>query len=146
MAHFLILFEQHKSIRNLITLIQKQISPQERNEVLRRIRLEIESHTALEEAHVYPVLENFEPLKREVFGFWREHERLKQELKSVIAVQQDDRLFQNQLIRLNQAFEEHIKEEESRIFPDAFKLVSKDQLEKIDHNLQIATQQTKKVA
>jgi hypothetical protein len=146
MEHFNILFDQHKAVRQLIVSVQKHSSSSERLEILNRIRSEIESHTSLEEQFVYPVLENFEPLKREVFGFWREHERLRQELRNLIAVCQDDRQFQTQMIQVNQAFEDHIKEEESRIFPEAFKVVPKDQLVKIDRNLHSAVQLTKKVA
>ncbi len=146
MEHFSILIDQHKNIRNLLQAVQKKIPIQERTELLKRILTEINAHTLVEERHVYPVLENFEPLKREVYGFWREHERLRQELHSVIAVAQDERQFQNQMVRLSQTFEEHIKEEENRIFPEASKVVPKEELKKIDRNIAISVEQTKKVA
>jgi hypothetical protein len=146
MENLAVLLNQHKSIRSLLQVVQKHLSSHDRNETLHRIRSEIENHTSLEEAHVYPILENFEPLKREVFGFWREHERLRTELESVLAVYQDEEQFQKNLIRLNQTFEEHIKEEETQIFPEACKIVPKEQLEKIDRNLEAATQRTRKIA
>ena len=146
MEHFVILIEQHKAVRKFIQAAQKSESAQERSEILNKIRVEFEAHMALEEKHVYPVLENFESLKREVFGFWREHERIRQDLRQAIATSQDERQFQSLLARLTQSFEIHVREEENRIFPEACRVVPKHQLESVDRNIDLSVKQTKKVA
>lgn len=146
MEHFRVLLDQHKAVRQLLQTVQKQGSSKERVDLIRQIQSEVNSHTVLEENHVYPVLENYEPLKKEVFSFWREHQKLRQEIQNLMSIHQDERQFQTVLGRVNQMFEEHIRDEENQIFPEACKVIPKDQLQKIDQQLQTAIEQTRKVA
>jgi hemerythrin-like domain-containing protein len=136
MDHVVVLMNQHKSIRNLLKAAQKSGTVQERTGLLDRLRSEIDLHTYLEESQVYPVLEDYDSLKSQVYGLWQEHERLRQELQSALSVHQDERAFQARLSRLRQLFEEHMREEEVHIYPNARKLLSPDLLERLERNLQ----------
>lgn len=146
MDHLEILINQHKSIRKLLHLAKESENLQNRVECLDRLKSEIELHTFLEEAEVYPVLENYDSLKRQVYGFWREHERLKQELHSLLSVHQDERAFQSLLSRIDELFEEHVREEENHIFPEARKLLNAGMLEKLEQDLKSTMKQGKMAA
>lgn len=135
MDHLKILIAQHQSIRQKLHSAQATNGVAERSRILEQIRSEIELHTYLEEAHVYPVLENFDSMKRQVFGFWREHERIRVAIQEALSVHQDERVFQTRVSSLVALFEEHVREEEHHLFPEARRLLSADQLEKMERNL-----------
>lgn len=135
MDHFEILITQHQSIRQKLHSAQTASGATERTRLLERIRTEIELHTYLEEAHVYPVLEVFDSLRRQVFGFWKEHEWIRVALEETLSVHQDERMFQARLSELSSKFEEHAREEERHIFPEARRLLSSDQLERMERKL-----------
>jgi iron-sulfur cluster repair protein YtfE (RIC family) len=136
MDHLETLIKQHKNIRHLLQSAQSLPSGKERSQILDQLRSEIDLHTYLEEAYVYPVLEEYDHLKRQVYGFWREHERLKQRVQSTSSVHQDEKKYQALLSQLIGVFEEHVREEEVHIFPEARRIMGAEQLEQIERNLQ----------
>ena len=136
MDHLETLIKQHKSIRHLLQSAQSLTSGKERSQVLEQLRSEIDLHTYLEEAYVYHVLEKYDHFKRQVYGFWREHERLKQGIQSTLSVHQDEREYLAHLSQLIGIFEEHVREEEVHIFPEARRIMGSAQLEQIERNLQ----------
>lgn len=133
-----ILVDQHKSIRSLLEAVKKP-GP-ERTKRIERLHSELDLHMYLEESHLYPALENYDSLKSQVFTFWKEHERIREELQALHSVHQDEHAFRGRRSRLSSFFEEHVREEESHVFPEARKLLGSDQLEKIARDLLAATQ------
>ncbi len=132
-----ILLTQHREIRKLLREAVRPKSPADRVRALEEARSEIDFHTYLEESSVYPILEDYDSLKRQVYGFWREHEKIHQELHAVLSIHQQEELFQEKLSSLIALFEEHVREEEVHIFPEARKLLGTDRLEIIARELKI---------
>lgn len=137
------LIDQHRSIRKLITAGERSKSARERVRLLDQIRSEFEFHAYLEESYVYPVLEDYERLKQQIYGFWKDHEAFRAGLQNLESVHQNERLFQERLIKLAGLFEEHIREEEIHIFPEARKLIGADQLDQIERSIKKSIQEKK---
>lgn len=135
MDQFEVLVTQHREIRKLLHEALQSKSAADRVHALEAVRSKIEVHTYLEEACVYPMLEDYNSLKRQVYGFWREHDKIRQEQQSTLLIHQQEQEFQVRLSALISLFDEHVREEEVHIFPEARKLLGADQLETMARNL-----------
>jgi hypothetical protein len=141
MQRFETLINQHHSIRKLIKSITQESSAEKTSEILIKLRNEIDFHTYLEEVYVYPALENYHELKREIYSLWTEHERLRETIDSLLFSHQNEKLFRSHLKELTTIFEEHIHEEEHHTFPDARRLLGSSGIEKIENHLKTAIAQ-----
>ncbi|MGZ3709014.1 MAG: hemerythrin domain-containing protein, partial [Bdellovibrionota bacterium] len=98
------LIDQHKHIREHLEAVKKPGLA--RPKLLEELRSQLDFHMYLEECCVYPLLEDYDELQSQVFGFWAEHEHLRAELQQLLEAQQDEDLFQANLVSLGAFFEE----------------------------------------
>jgi hemerythrin-like domain-containing protein len=132
-----LLIRDHRAVEELFATFESS-EPEAREGTLARIIQELSIHAAIEEAHLYPVIE------REVEGGEKlvaESEKEHQKVKEILG-RLDGRVEKahtkevaEMVARLQRAVEHHVEEEENEVLPRLRETVSKTRLEELGREL-----------
>lgn len=143
MDTFKILMDQHQSMRALLKEMRQSLDPKVRARVVAQLVREFEFHSQLEEAYVYPVLENFEVLRSWSSVLWDGHAAIQSQFKDLRETCADDRVFHTASQVCEETLEDHLSDEETHVYPTARKLIMPEILELIRQRLESAIQRQK---
>jgi hemerythrin-like domain-containing protein len=88
--------------------------------------LALKSHMEGEEAHVYPIMEEYPELKEMVIEAIEEHRHAKMLLEELGVMDMGDEKFYPKLKVLKEMIEHHVEDEEDELFPAAKKTIKKE--------------------
>lgn len=97
-------------------------------ETFRKLKTSLTLHTGIEEEIFYPALEDFDETEDLVEESYQEHNEVKQLLEDMSHLTPDDEEFQDLLAQLKYSVDEHVEEEENRLFLQAEELLGEDAL------------------
>jgi iron-sulfur cluster repair protein YtfE (RIC family) len=123
------LMEDHKKVKGLFAQAKSGASQQQ---LFQQIRTELEMHTKIEEAVLYPLLERSAELKPMIQEAWKEHGKVKQMLQSS-GTGSD---LSSMLAQLEKDVEHHVQEEEGQIFPKARQSCGQQDLDRAAQEMQ----------
>lgn len=136
-----LLKNDHKTVRKLLSQLDKAQMANRRRELLKQIEKEIKIHTKIEEKIFYPAFKKAAKTKQDNKIFFESHEEhhladlvLLALKKTPVASDQ----FAAKAKVLKDLIEHHADEEETEMFPRARKILSEDQLRALGEQLQQA--------
>lgn len=127
-----VLKEDHVKVKRLLNeLINLNEKAQNRTSLINQIRDELIPHARAEEAVFYNALRNY-PAAKDVMGHvYREHIQAEVMLKALQASDKINRGWKKTAMKLKEALEHHISEEEHKIFPVAKRLLTNEEASRI---------------
>jgi len=108
-----------------------------RERLFSELRHELELHTQVEEAHFYPALEEHDEAVDLVEEALEEHDEVKEMLDALDEPDADEDGWFDQLAALQEDFEAHVEEEETRLFPLAQKLLQPAEADEIARAIEL---------
>jgi iron-sulfur cluster repair protein YtfE (RIC family) len=129
------LFQQFKKDHQRIATLFKTLSQtttkalKTRNEMFRRLKEELETHSSLEEDIFYAMLSCHKEAETIVKKAKQDHKEAKKRLKELTRLPRNEEEWGKKLDQLRKKIEHHVREEEDQMFPKARKLLSDEQLE-----------------
>ncbi len=97
-------------------------------ETFRKLKNSLTLHARIEEEIFYPALEGFDATENLVEEAYQEHDEVKQLLEDMSDLTPGEEEFQDLLAQLKNSIDEHVEEEENRLFPQAEELLGEDAL------------------
>lgn len=130
------LHKDHDMVRGLLDRIIDTTdgAAKTREDLLSKVRQELEVHTKFEEDVFYPTFrkdKNDDEAREEVKDALDEHEEAKSMLDRLDKMDKTSEEFIATVRKLKSALEHHIKDEEDKIFPQARETVSSDEAEEM---------------
>lgn len=129
-----LLMKQHREVETLFTKLLKAQDTLKRKSIAAELRLALEVHMAIEEDIFYPAYrEAVETEEGEAFVLeaHEEHRVAKHLLSEFPHLDYAHESFEAKVMVVKQLIEQHVKEEEHVMFPDAVKLLGKARLEEL---------------
>jgi hemerythrin superfamily protein len=137
--------KDHKEVKDIFDKLEKAAdgSSKKKDELFLQLRQEIMPHMEAEEHVFYPVLKEMKDARQDALEAIEEHHVSEMVLKELEKMPRDRQEWTAKFMVFKELVEHHIKEEESKIFSDAGKLMSRDQLEEIGEQFQQEKQRIK---
>lgn len=149
-----LLMRDHERVRELFesyASLPEEDGPARRR-LVERLHQELEDHAGVEEQLFYPEVdaragEDLESAAI-VRGAYEEHRTMKSLLADIADLEPDDETFGTKLKALQAVVEEHVQEEESTLLPQAKRLLTPGELERLGDEVQQqrAEQRTERLA
>ena len=142
MTVFELLKKDHEKVAGIFEEIEQttERAVKTREELFARLRMELELHTQIEEAILYPALKQEEESRDITLEAIEEHRVVKRLLKELETTPVESEQWMAKLTVLKENVEHHVEEEETEMFKSAREVLSKDQIE----NLTARTEAEKK--
>jgi iron-sulfur cluster repair protein YtfE (RIC family) len=107
--------------------------PEEKKELVQKIRKELEIHAQIEEQVFYPALKDVQSSEAgyPVSEALQEHGRIQELLNELSQLEPEDDEFDNRVQELRKNVERHVLEEEGEMFPQALDEMTDDRLEQL---------------
>ncbi len=134
-------FELLKNDHDKVSEIFEKLEPtteraeKTRTELFGKLKEELDIHAHIEETILYPVLKREAETRAITFEGLEEHHVVKILLGELAAMSVDTEEWTAKLKVLKENVEHHVEEEESEMFRDARKILSKEQIEQIGDQL-----------
>lgn len=122
--------DEHRKVQNLFVAIEQAGSDQELKQLQEQIRVDLLLHGDLEEQAFYPACSQFNELREQVERSIEEHQEV-QDLLEDLEVEDDPEDREAILDELQASVEQHIREEETQLFPRVVELFDQDQLDEL---------------
>src|SRR4030081_1862837 len=135
-----LLTKDHRAVKDLFAKFDAS-EPEQRSDVLTEIIRELSVHAAIEEAHLYPLIEKeVEGGKAMVDEAIEEHQGVKEILARLDSKtdKAHTKEVADMVARLQRDVEHHVKEEEGEVFPKLEHAVAKTRLEDVGRELKQA--------
>jgi hemerythrin superfamily protein len=119
---------QHKETKALFRKIDAAEGEEEKQELFEELADALAVHAAIEEQHFYPSTRSArtEELLQEAV---EDHLSVKRMIADLLECEPSDAQFDAKIAVLKEQVQQHVKEEEGRLFPEAKRMLSEDQLE-----------------
>ncbi len=134
----------HKEVEGLFKELEdlSDSAKATRKKLFERIDQALTVHSQIEETIFYPALKasasRDKEAKQEVLEAYEEHANVKTMLKKLEETEPSDETYKAKLQVLHELVKHHVKEEESTMFPEAKRLLGKDELEELGTQLEEA--------
>jgi hemerythrin superfamily protein len=125
-----LLIEDHKNVKDLI---QELKSSKDKGDLLARIDNEIQLHSQVEEQIFYPAMREYD--RELVEHSIEEHHQVDQILTNLVGMSVNEKNFKKKLSELEKALNDHIEEEEGKLFPEAEENLG-DQLDQLGERIE----------
>ena len=141
-----LLKQDHEKVKELFEEVEGTEEPEQKKEIFKQIKKELETHARIEEGVFYPAMEKFEELKDMVRESYAEHKQIKMLLRE-IEESGDNEEFEAKLQDLQENVEHHAEEEEEgKMFPQVRELIDEAELEELGQELETAKGKRSKAA
>ncbi len=130
-----LLKRQHAEVRDLFTQIEEESDDDEKLELVQELADVLNAHAAIEEKLFYPVAyaNVSEDMHEEAVD---DHRAIRRLVAELCDMSPDDDDFEEKLDVLRAQVEEHVKEEESEIFPAVRQSVKAPELKQLGEEMQ----------
>jgi iron-sulfur cluster repair protein YtfE (RIC family) len=132
----------HGELRNLIRQIAKTSDTASgvslRVDLFDRMKRELIAHLRAEEEVFYDLLKQHDETRRRTLHSLGEHQELDELLRRVHSIDPSELGWMTMFERLKEAFENHIAQEEHKLFPQAKRLLTREQVHTVDEQFQSA--------
>jgi hemerythrin superfamily protein len=131
------LTRDHEKVRGLFArLDDDQLSTSQIETLFDELRISLQAHTRAEEEVFYPAVEaGSATLKKLIRQAHDEHHEVDELLAELIKISADDENFIERLQELHDAVELHAEKEESKMFPEAEKVLDEADLERLAEDM-----------
>jgi iron-sulfur cluster repair protein YtfE (RIC family) len=126
-----LLKQQHREALSLLERLEGTAARRSsaRSELFEQLRDALTLHTKIEEEVFYPALENFTETSALIKESYAEHRHVDELLERMSSAEQANNTDWPQLLaELKRAVTHHVDEEENQLFPQAARLLTRDQL------------------
>lgn len=124
---FTLLKQDHDEVTELLKRCENAAAKGGGEEVFKTLARNIAVHAKVEETVFYPRLQEFDELSSQIEESYKEHQEVEKVLEEMAQLSPDDEEFESKLKELQQDIEHHVEEEEGKLFPQASKLIGKDE-------------------
>ena len=137
MNAFELLKEDHRKIEKIFEELEPttERALKTREELFRTLQIELEVHTEIEETILYPVLKKESETRDITFEGYEEHSVAKRLLEEMAITDVTSEVWTAKLKVLKESIEHHVEEEETEMFEDAQKTLTKEQIENLSVQL-----------
>ena len=134
-----LLKQQHRLVEKLFTRFEESDNDAEKKQLLFAIADNLAVHATIEERHFYPAV-RAQKTEDEVVEAYDEHLEVKRLiLRSLQSTEAPG--FDGIVAALKGCVEHHVEEEESELFPDAQKLMTKEAMEALGQSMEAESEQ-----
>lgn len=137
MSVFTLLKQDHRKVAELLEEGENTTDRalKTREQLFAKIKKELKIHTKMEEQTLYPVLKNYKEVKDLILEAYEEHHVVDLLLAEIEDTAPDEETWKAKLTVLKENVKHHVKEEEQELFPQIEKLLSADELKKIEQEM-----------
>jgi hemerythrin superfamily protein len=129
----------HKTVKDLFKKVEASKNAKQQKQLFEEIKMELETHTHIEETVFYPAVAKHDELKDMVLESLEEHKQVKTLLREMDNLTEDSEKFEPKLKVLMENVEHHAEEEEHpKIFPKVRKLMDAAALDQLGQELEAA--------
>ena len=129
----------HKTVKDLFKKVEASKSDKQQKQLFEEIKMELETHTHIEETVFYPAVAKHDELKDMVLESLEEHKQVKTLLREIDNLPDDSEKFEPKLKVLMENIEHHAEEEEeAKMFPKVRKLMDAAALDRLGQELEAA--------
>ena len=138
MDAFELLEKHHREIEKIFAELEPttERALKTREEGFRRLQKELEIHTQIEETILYPVLRKEKETRDITFEGYEEHDIAKRLLEEMAIMDVTSEVWTAKLKVLQESIEHHVKEEETEMFIDARKALSKEEIQDLGSRME----------
>lgn len=116
----------HEHVAKLFKQFENAESLTRKKQIIALISQELTVHADAEQATFYMMLENFEDTKNDAIHGEDEHEEIKQNIAVVLFAKKWGPSWHQNVIKLKEIVEHHVKEEEGTLFKKAKKILTEE--------------------
>jgi hemerythrin superfamily protein len=129
----------HKTVKDLFKKVEASKNDKQQKQLFEEIKMELETHTHIEETVFYPAVAKHDELKDMVLESLEEHKQVKTLLREMDNLTEDSEKFEPKLKVLMENVEHHAEEEEeAKMFPKVRKLMDAAALDQLGEELEAA--------
>jgi len=129
----------HKTVKELFKKVETSKNDKQQKQLFEEIKMELETHTHIEETVFYPAVAKHDELKDMVLESLEEHKQVKTLLREMDNLTEDSEKFEPKLKVLMENVEHHAEEEEeAKMFPKVRKLMDAGALDQLGDELEAA--------
>jgi hemerythrin superfamily protein len=129
----------HKTVKDLFKKVEASKNDKQQKQLFEEIKMELETHTHIEETVFYPAVAKHDELKDMVLESLEEHKQVKTLLREMDNLTEDSEKFEPKLKVLMENVEHHAEEEEeAKMFPKVRKLMDTAALDQLGEELEAA--------
>ena len=137
MSAFETLKKDHKEVASLLDkLAAKSQRGSSRESLFNKLKTELEIHSLIEERCLYPALADVDETSALVEESIEEHDTVKELLGKLDTLSKDTDEWSETLKELKSNVEHHVREEESKLFPTAARVLSEEELEELEEEIE----------
>ena len=136
-----LLKKDHRKVEELFSQFEQSEDEQQKEQLFEQIRHELEAHTYIEEAVLYPALQQHEELSDLVREAIEEHRQVKNLLRESERLTEGSERLNAKVKVMSEDVEHHVQEEEEKMFPPVRRLYSQAQLDELGQQLTAAKQE-----
>lgn len=141
-----LLHEDHERVQALFEQVKGTENERQHQQLFKKIKTELETHTYIEEKVFYPRLKKQDELRDLVLEAVEEHLQVKTLLRAIERLTSGNERFDAKLSVLMDNVEHHVEEEEKEMFPQVEAQFSSDQLEELGQEMEAAKKDFNKQA
>ncbi len=131
---FELLIQDHREVSRFIIQMQN-VSGQRREKLLSECADALEMHMQIEEDYLYPALEDIDETKDIIRDSYEEHKMVQKQLKELGKLDADDDKWDSKLMAMNENFDHHVQQEETVLFKQTPKVLSREELEDLNNQI-----------
>lgn len=135
----------HQKVKGLFELIQQTDDAEEKRTLFQEIKGELQLHSEIEEEVFYPAFERMPEFRERVQRFIEEHQDISDLLDDIDESEEIEEVA-DQIERLSEEFERHVKDEEEDFFPRIRKVCDQAQLDDLGMKLERAKSRREELA
>jgi hemerythrin-like domain-containing protein len=138
MDAYQILMKDHRNVEDLFEKIEKTDDGQhkEREQLLGKLREELELHTEIEERLLYPEMKKHPGTKKLAGEALEEHGEVKRLLQELPKLSPGEERWSDMIEELDHAVQHHVREEEEQMFPAARREISESRAKELDRQIE----------
>jgi hemerythrin-like domain-containing protein len=133
-----LLKEDHRKVQELFEQVKMIGNERQRKQLYNKIKVELDTHTYIEEKVLYATLKKYEEFKEMALEAVEEHLQVKNLLREIDRLSEGSERFEPKLMVLIENVNHHIEKEEGEMFPKVEGRFSEGQLKDLGQNLEAA--------
>lgn len=128
----------HMKVEAMLLQLRFIQNGEHRTRLLKQIRSDLAQHMSIEEQHYYPIAERVEEACELVEEAYREHDEIRGILNKLLKMNPTSAQFSKNVTHLIMTIEDHVMEEEDKIFPIVQSHLDELTLRRMDREVQQA--------
>ena len=146
MSAFETLIADHRKVAELFSQAEATEDEKQKHRLYQQINTELETHTQIEETVLYPALQKYEALADMVSEAIEEHRQIKTLMRESERLSDGSTKLEAKLKVMKEDVEHHVKEEEKELFPKAQKILSTQEVKKLEEAIEAARKKLRQAA